>query len=61
MKFIELQNAVVDERFREASYRTEQNWIGEAFGYRKCVEFVAPRPQDVRALMDSPAPECQRE
>jgi hypothetical protein len=51
-RFIELQNAVVDERFREASYRTEQNWIGDhGFGNTPRVEFVPPRPDDVRALM----------
>jgi hypothetical protein len=51
-RFVELQNAVVDPRFREASYRTEQNWIGDDLGYRKRVEFVPPRPEDVRPLMD---------
>lgn len=51
-RFVELQNAVVDQRFREASYRNEQNWIGEDYGYRRQVEFVPPRPEDVRSLMD---------
>lgn len=51
-RFIELQNAVVDWRFREASYRTEQNWIGDhGFGHIPRVEFVPPRPEDVPALM----------
>lgn len=51
-RFIELQNAVVDQRFREASYRTGQNWLGDDYGYRKHVAFVPPRPEDVRSLMD---------
>lgn len=51
-RFIELQNAVVDPRFREASYRIQQNWLGDDLGYRKRVEFVPPRPEDVRRLMD---------
>jgi Fic family protein len=51
-RFVELQNAVVDPRFREASYRTEQNWIGDDLGYRKRVAFVPPRPNDARELMD---------
>ncbi|GFE81234.1 cell division protein Fic [Steroidobacter agaridevorans] len=52
-RFIELQNAVVDERFREASYRIEQNWIGDhGLGHMPRVEFVPPRPDDVRPLMD---------
>lgn len=50
-RFVELQNVVVDPRFREASYRTQQNWIGDDLGYRKRVAFVPPRPDDARALM----------
>lgn len=51
-RFIELQNAVVDPRFQEASYRLHQNWLGDDLGYRKRVAFVPPRPEDVRLLMD---------
>jgi Fic/DOC family len=51
-RFVELQNAVVDPRFAEASYRIAQNWIGEDFGYRTRVDFVPPRPEDVRRLME---------
>jgi hypothetical protein len=51
-RFVELQNAVVDPRFREASYRTRQSWIGDDLGYRKRVEFVPARPEDVRTLMN---------
>lgn len=51
-RFVELQNAVVDPRFAEASYRMQQNWIGDDLGYRKRIEFVPPRPEDVRALME---------
>ncbi|HMN44153.1 MAG TPA: Fic family protein [Povalibacter sp.] len=51
-RFVELQNAVVDPRFREASWRTQQNWIGDDLGYRKRVAFVPPRPDDARSLME---------
>jgi hypothetical protein len=51
-RFIELQNSVVDPRFQEASYRLHQNWLGDDLGYRKKVDFVPPRPEDVRPLMD---------
>jgi hypothetical protein len=51
-RFLELQNAVVDPRFQEASYRTRQTWIGDDLGYRKRVEFVPPRPEEVRTLME---------
>ncbi len=51
-RFVELQNAVVDPRFAEASYRQIQNWIGNDYGYRARIDFVPPRPQDVRPLME---------
>jgi hypothetical protein len=34
-RLVELQNAVVDPRFREAGYRVTQNWVGDDLGYRK--------------------------
>lgn len=51
-RFVELQNAVVDPRWMEASYRLEQNWVGTDYGYRVRVDFVPPRPEDARALME---------
>lgn len=51
-RFIALQNAVVDPRFRESSYRTTQNWVGDDWGYRPRIAFVPPRPEDVGSLMD---------
>lgn len=51
-RFLELQNAVVDPRFAETSYRTVQNWVGTDLGYRARVDFVPPRPEDVRSLME---------
>jgi len=51
-RFVELQNAVVDPRFAEASYRQSQNWVGTDYGHRVQIDFVPPRPEDVRALMD---------
>jgi hypothetical protein len=51
-RFVELQNAVVDPRFAEASYRQSQNWVGTDYGYRARIDFVPPRPEDVRPLMD---------
>jgi hypothetical protein len=51
-RFVQLQNAVVDRRFHEFSYRTRQNWVGQDLGYRKKVDFVPPGPDDVRDLMD---------
>lgn len=51
-RFVQLQNAVLDPRFHEYSYRNRQNWVGRDLGYRKQVDFVPPRPDDVRDLMD---------
>lgn len=50
-RLVELQNAVLDPRFYELSYRNRQNWVGQDLGYRKKVDFVPPRPEDVRDLM----------
>lgn len=50
-RLADLQNAVVDPRFHEFTWRREQNWIGKDLGYRKQVDFVPPRPEDVPELM----------
>ena len=50
-RLVELQQAVVDPRFHEFSWRTQQNWLGKDLGYRQQVDFVPPRPADVPALM----------
>jgi hypothetical protein len=50
-RFAELQRAVVDARFHEFTYRRRQNWIGQDLGYRKKVDFVPARPEDVADLM----------
>ncbi|MBI2749256.1 MAG: Fic family protein [Burkholderiales bacterium] len=51
-RLADLQNAVVDARFHEFSYRRQQNWIGEDLGYRKRIDFVPPRPENVSDLMN---------
>ena len=50
-KLVDLQNAVVDPRFAEMSFRNSQNWVGKDLTYRKQIAFVPPRPEDVRSLM----------
>jgi len=50
---IELQNTMVDPRFAESGYRTSQVYVGESLDpVRQYVHFMAPRPEDVRGLMD---------
>jgi Fic family protein len=46
-----LQNAVVDPRFHEFGWRSQQNWLGDDLGYRQRLDFVPPRPEDVPGLM----------
>jgi hypothetical protein len=50
-RLVELQNAVVDPRFHEFTWRANQNWVGKDHGYRKQIDFVPPKPADVPALM----------
>ena len=51
-RLVELQQAVVDPRFHEFTWRDQQNWIGKDHGSRKQVDFVPPRPEDVGGLME---------
>ncbi len=50
-RLVELQQAVVDPRFHEFVWRQQQNWLGKDHGYRKQIDFVPARPEDVPALM----------
>ena len=50
-RLAELQQAVVDPRFHEFTWRRQQNWVGRDHGYRKQIDFVPPRSQDVPVLM----------
>ena len=52
-KLIELQNEIVDSRFRESDYRNTQNYVGEAVGLqRQRIHFACPRPEDLADLID---------
>ncbi|TVS18796.1 MAG: Fic family protein, partial [Gammaproteobacteria bacterium] len=50
-KLAELQNAVIDPRFHECFWRSEQNWIGDDLGYRQNIALVPARPEDLPELM----------
>ena len=52
-QLIDLQNRIVDARFRDVDYRRAQNYVGEtvALGNER-IHFVSPRPEDLGALMD---------
>ena len=50
--FARLQNAIVDPRYRESSWRRIQNFVGQTRSdFTEQVHFVCPRPEDVDGLM----------
>ena len=49
---IDLQNQIVDPRFKDADYRTKQNYVGETASYQKeIIHYVCPKPDDLPELM----------
>ncbi|MEE4274096.1 MAG: Fic family protein [Thermoanaerobaculales bacterium] len=52
-RLVELQNRIVDERFREDGYRTSQNYVGETVAWqRERIHYAPPKPDDLTDLMD---------
>ena len=52
-QLIELQNRIVDPRFRDSEYRSSQNFIGETVAWqREKIHFVCPKPEEVANLME---------
>lgn len=52
-RLIDLQNRIVDPRFRESDFRTSQNYVGETVAWQKeKVHFVCPKPEDLAGLME---------
>jgi hypothetical protein len=50
---IDVQNRIVDPRFRDTDYRTNQNYVGQTISYQKqLVHYVSPKPNDLLTLMD---------
>jgi hypothetical protein len=49
---VRLQRSIVEERYADSSFRTDQNYIGESLGpTREWVHYVPPQPQDLGRLM----------
>jgi len=49
---IDVQNRIVDPRFRDADYRLSQNYVGQSISYQKqLVHYVSPKPEDLAGLM----------
>lgn len=52
-KLIELQNKIVDSRFRDSDYRQNQNYVGETVAWQQeRIHFVSPKPEDITDLMN---------
>jgi len=50
---MELQRAIVDERFSNSDFRTDQNYVGQTVSFgNEIIHFVAPRPEDLTELME---------
>ena len=49
---IDLQNRIVESRFRDSDYRASQNYVGETIAWqRESVHFASPKPGDLADLM----------
>ena len=52
-QLIEVQNRIVDARFRESDYRANQNYVGETVAWQQeRIHFACPKPEDLADLMD---------
>ena len=52
-QLVDLQNRIVDPRFRDPDYRLNQNYVGETVAWqREKIHFVCPKPDDLSVLMD---------
>lgn len=52
-RLIEVQNRIVDTRFRDSDYRLSQNYVGEMIVWQKeKIHFACPKPEDLSELME---------
>ena len=52
-RLIELQNRIVDPRFKDSDYRVSQNYVGQTVAYQKeIIHFICPKPDDLPNLMN---------
>jgi hypothetical protein len=51
-QLIDVQNRIVDARFRESDYRSDQTYVGETVAWQKeRIHFTCPKPEDLANLM----------
>lgn len=49
---IDLQNRIVDPRFKDSDYRATQNYVGQTVSWQKeVIHFISPKPGDLPGLM----------
>lgn len=52
-QLIELQNRIVDPRFRDSDYRLSQNYVGDTIAWqREKIHYACPKPADLADLME---------
>ena len=52
-RLIELQNRIVDPRFRDSDYRLSQNYVGQSIAYQnEIIHYICPKPDDLPSLME---------
>ena len=52
-KLLLLQTRIVDARFKDSDYRTNQNYVGERISYtEEKVHYISPKPNDLIKLME---------
>lgn len=49
---VALQQAIVDSRFAETDWRTNQNYVGESHWGGERVQFIPPKPEDLPGMME---------
>jgi hypothetical protein len=50
---VTLQNTIVDPRFKNDAWRSDQNYVGRSMASGdEEVHFISPKPQDIKTLMD---------
>ena len=53
-RLIELQNRIVDPRFKDSDYRISQNYVGQTVAYQKeIIHYICPKPDDLPSLMEA--------
>ncbi len=49
---LDLQNRIVDPRFKDLDYRMNQNYVGQTASYQKeVIHYICPKPEDLPELM----------